>query len=133
LSGTTPGGIPISARADQLTRTLSAVALAVSLPLAAAGAQSARAVSRAAPAPAPAAALHPPEVRHGHVEVNGLRLFYREAGPPGAPTLLLLHGFPSASHQFRRLIDALAGEMHVVAPSRPRLPRVRVPEIAFEA
>ena len=44
---------------------------------------------------------------HQFVEVGGTRIFYRAAGPVDAPTLLLLHGFPSASHQFRRLIDAL--------------------------
>ena len=49
-----------------------------------------------------------PPVVHRHVDVNGLKIFYREAAAPeSAPSLLLLHGFPSASHQFRRLIDAL--------------------------
>jgi uncharacterized protein len=51
-----------------------------------------------------------PRVVHRHVEVNGLRIFYREAAAhEGAPTLLLLHGFPSGSHQFRRLMDAVIG------------------------
>ena len=46
-------------------------------------------------------------VSHRHVDVDGVRIFYRESeAPDGAPTLLLLHGFPSASHQFRRLFDA---------------------------
>lgn len=60
-----------------------------------------------------------PEVRHRWVEVQGLRLFVREAGPEGAPALLLLHGFPSASHQYARLVDALAGEVRVIAPDYP--------------
>src|SRR5918998_151455 len=62
----------------------------------------------------------PPRVIHRHVEVDGVRIFYREAeAPAGAPTLLLLHGFPSASHQFRRLIDALGGRFRLVAPDYP--------------
>ena len=61
-----------------------------------------------------------PRVAHRHVEVDGLRIFYREAeAPDGAPTLLLLHGFPSASHQFRRLIDALGGRFRLIAPDYP--------------
>lgn len=47
-----------------------------------------------------------------------MRLFYREAGPRGAPTMLL-HGFPSASHQFRRLVDVLGGRFRLIAPDCP--------------
>lgn len=65
------------------------------------------------------AALDLPRVHHRYVDVDGVRVFYREAGPPDAPTLLLLHGFPSASHQFRRLIDALGTHYHLVAPDHP--------------
>ena len=53
------------------------------------------------------------------VQVNGLNLFYREAGDPAAPAILLLHGFPTSSHMFRNLIPQLAGEYHVVAPDLP--------------
>ncbi|MBY0457207.1 MAG: alpha/beta fold hydrolase, partial [Gemmataceae bacterium] len=53
------------------------------------------------------------------VNVNGVDVFYREAGPTGGPTLLLLHGFPSSSHMFRDLIPALADQYHVVAPDYP--------------
>ena len=60
-----------------------------------------------------------PNVFHRHVDVDGVRVFYRAAGPVAAPTLLLLHGFPSASHQFRRLIDALGDRFHLVAPDYP--------------
>lgn len=60
-----------------------------------------------------------PKVFHRHVEVDGVRVFYRETGPADAPTLLLLHGFPSASHQFRRLLDALGTRYHLVAPDYP--------------
>jgi pimeloyl-ACP methyl ester carboxylesterase len=53
------------------------------------------------------------------VVVNGNRIFYREAGPAAAPTILLLHGFPTSSHMFRNLIPALADSYHVVAPDLP--------------
>ena len=48
--------------------------------------------------------------------VDGLKVFYREAGPKDAPAILLLHGFPTSSHMFRNLIPALADRYHVVAP-----------------
>jgi pimeloyl-ACP methyl ester carboxylesterase len=48
--------------------------------------------------------------------VDGHKVFYREAGDPRAPSLLLLHGFPTSSHMFRRLIPLLADRYHVVAP-----------------
>ena len=51
--------------------------------------------------------------------VDGLKIFYREAGPADAPTLLLLHGFPSAGHMFRDLIPLLAERFHLVAPDLP--------------
>ncbi|WP_345678782.1 alpha/beta hydrolase [Yinghuangia aomiensis] len=65
----------------------------------------------------PALAL--PQVRHRRMDVDGIGVFYREAGPADAPTLLLLHGFPSSSRQFARLIDALGGDYHLVAPDYP--------------
>jgi pimeloyl-ACP methyl ester carboxylesterase len=51
--------------------------------------------------------------------LEGLEIFYREAGPRDAPTVLLLHGFPSSSHMFRNLIPLLADKYHVVAPDFP--------------
>jgi pimeloyl-ACP methyl ester carboxylesterase len=51
--------------------------------------------------------------------VDGLKVFYREAGAVGAPKLLLLHGFPSAGHMFRDLIPRLADRFHIVAPDLP--------------
>lgn len=51
--------------------------------------------------------------------VDGVNLFYREAGPRDRPALLLLHGFPSSSHMFRGLIPLLADEFHVIAPDLP--------------
>ena len=58
-------------------------------------------------------------VRFNTVDVDGLKIFYREAGDKTRPTLLLLHGFPSASHMFRDLIPELANSYHVVAPDLP--------------
>ncbi len=58
-------------------------------------------------------------IRFNTVDVDGLKLFYREAGDASRPTVLLLHGFPSASHMFRDLIPELAGQYHVVAPDLP--------------
>jgi pimeloyl-ACP methyl ester carboxylesterase len=57
--------------------------------------------------------------RYRTVDVGGLKVFYREAGPAGARNLLLLHGFPTASHMFRDLIPLLADRLHVVAPDLP--------------
>jgi pimeloyl-ACP methyl ester carboxylesterase len=55
-------------------------------------------------------------VHHRTATVNGLEVFYREAGDPGAPAVVLLHGFPTSSHMFRHLIPALADRYHVIAP-----------------
>ena len=55
-------------------------------------------------------------VHHRYATVDGHRLFYREAGDPDAPALLLLHGFPTSSYMFRHLIPALADRYHVIAP-----------------
>ena len=56
---------------------------------------------------------------HRTVTVDGLSLFYREAGDPSNPKIVLLHGFPSSSHQYRDLISVLANHFHVVAPDYP--------------
>src|SRR4051794_28573905 len=66
-----------------------------------------------------ASAHQPVEVRHKTVKVGGLEIFYREAGPKDAPTVLLLHGFPTSSQMFRKLIPALGDKYHVVAPDYP--------------
>ncbi len=56
---------------------------------------------------------------HKTVEIDGVTVFYREAGPADAPTILLLHGFPTSSHMFRNLIPALSDRFHLVAPDYP--------------
>ena len=56
---------------------------------------------------------------HKSVDVNGVKIFYREAGLASAPTILLLHGFPSSSREFDTLIPLLAGQYHLVAPDYP--------------
>ena len=52
-------------------------------------------------------------------KIDGLDIFYREAGPKNAPTVLLLHGFPTSSHMFRNLIPELSDKYHVIAPDYP--------------
>ena len=63
--------------------------------------------------------IAPTQVLHRTVKVDGLDIFYREAGPKDGPAVLLLHGFPTSSHMFRNLIPALADKYHVVAPDYP--------------
>ncbi|WP_077961858.1 alpha/beta fold hydrolase [Ensifer adhaerens] len=64
-----------------------------------------------------------PVIRHRSIEIDGVRLFYRESVPrdagTDAPTVLLLHGFPSSSHQYRRLMDALGNDYRLIAPDYP--------------
>ena len=67
---------------------------------------------------------------HRTTEIDGLDIFYREAGPADAPTILLLHGFPTSSHMFRNLIPALADEFHLVAPDYPGFGASSMPALA---
>jgi len=58
-------------------------------------------------------------MHHRRIEISGHSVFYREAGDPKRPTLLLLHGFPTSSHMFRDLVPLLVDQYHVVAPDLP--------------
>lgn len=58
-------------------------------------------------------------VHYGTETIDGLEVFYREAGTVGQPQLVLLHGFPTSSHMFRNLIDDLGDEFHIIAPDYP--------------
>jgi pimeloyl-ACP methyl ester carboxylesterase len=66
-------------------------------------------------------------VSYKFVEVSGVNVFYRSAGPENAPALLLLHGFPTSSHMFRNLISALADDYRVIAPDIPGFGLTEVP------
>ena len=66
-------------------------------------------------------------IRYRSEDVDGLKIFYREAGRADAPALLLLHGFPSASHMFRDLIPVLADRFHIVAPDLPGFGQSEMP------
>lgn len=59
------------------------------------------------------------KVYYRSTEIEGLKVFYREAGRKNAPAVLLLHGFPTSSHMFRNLIPKLANDYHVIAPDFP--------------
>jgi pimeloyl-ACP methyl ester carboxylesterase len=63
--------------------------------------------------------MHNTRTLHKTVTVDELSIFYRETGDPANPKLVLLHGFPASSHQYRNLISALADHFHVVAPDYP--------------
>ncbi len=66
-------------------------------------------------------------IHYKTAEIDGLEIFYREAGPKDAPTLLLLHGFPTSSQQYRNLIPALADKYHIIAPDYPGFGRSAMP------
>ncbi|KUL69061.1 MULTISPECIES: alpha/beta fold hydrolase [unclassified Streptomyces] len=68
-------------------------------------------------------------VHHRTATVDGLEVFYREAGDPGAPTVVLLHGFPTSSHMFRGLIPELADRYRVVAPDHIAFGRSAMPAL----
>lgn len=63
-------------------------------------------------------------------EIDGIKIFYREAGPKDAPAVLLLHGFPTSSHMFRNLIPALADRYRVIAPDYPGYGQSDMPDPA---
>ncbi|MFC7788476.1 alpha/beta fold hydrolase [Microbacterium sp. MAHUQ-60] len=70
-----------------------------------------------------------PTVHHRTISVDGLDVFYREAGPADAPVIVLLHGYPTSSHMFRHLIPALADRYRVVAPDHIGFGRSAAPSV----
>lgn len=69
------------------------------------------------------------DVKYKTVTVEGQEIFYREAGNPNAPTILLLHGFPTSSHMFRELIPELSEKFHLVAPDYPGFGQSSMPAV----
>ncbi len=78
---------------------------------------------------APLATAQDRQVQYRTVQVDGLEIFYREAGPKDAPIILLLHGFPTSSHMFRNLMPSLADNFHVVAPDYPGFGNSSMPTV----
>jgi pimeloyl-ACP methyl ester carboxylesterase len=72
---------------------------------------------------------NPNAVSYKTEKIDGLDIFYREAGPKDAPTVLLLHGFPTSSHMFRNLIPELAEDYHVIAPDYPGYGNSSMPSV----
>jgi pimeloyl-ACP methyl ester carboxylesterase len=72
--------------------------------------------------------LYIPLTSHHRIEADGVRVFYREAGPANAPVVLLLHGFPTSSFQYRELIPRLADRYRVIAPDLPGFGFTEVPD-----
>ena len=71
-----------------------------------------------------------PGVVHGTASIDGLNIAYREAGDPKSPKVVLLHGWPASSHQYRNLIPALAGRFHVISPDYPGFGNSDMPDPA---
>jgi len=112
------------ARAPKKRRTRSPLSI---LPAGLAALACAFAAPAIASAQTPAGAL---QVHYRQIEVDGLTIFYREAGPSNAPTILLLHGFPTSSHEFRELIPLLADRYHLIAPDYPGFGYSSTPSVA---
>jgi pimeloyl-ACP methyl ester carboxylesterase len=72
-------------------------------------------------------------VTYGSVKVDGLNIAYREAGDPASPKLVLLHGFPASSHQYRNLLPALADRFHVISQDYPGFGNSDIPDPAMFA
>jgi len=78
----------------------------------------------------PEASSNTTSVRYQTVSIDGVDVFYREAGSKDAPAILLLHGFPTSSHMYRNLIPALADKYHVIAPDYPGFGQSAMPDRA---
>jgi pimeloyl-ACP methyl ester carboxylesterase len=108
--------------ATSITRLAKATSVAAGIILAAGAYQSATAAENPSD-------LSSQMTVHKTVKVDGLDIFYREAGREDAPTLLLLHGFPTSSQMFRNLIPALADKFHLVAPDYPGFGNSAMPTV----
>ncbi|HUT51332.1 MAG TPA: alpha/beta hydrolase [Alphaproteobacteria bacterium] len=108
-------------------RSLLRGGIAAGAVLAAAAGATAANPAAAAASPKRSTRQHP--ILHRTVRIDGLDIFYREAGPRDAPTVLLLHGFPTSSHMFRNLIPALSDRYHVIAPDYPGFGRSSMPTV----
>lgn len=97
--------------------------------LIAAGASALGLVTGQAPASADVAAIRPDSAvtRHRTAKIDGIDIFYREAGPVDAPVVVLLHGFPTSSRMFRNLIPALSDRYRVIAPDYPAFGQSAMP------
>ena len=67
------------------------------------------------------------DMKYNKIQVEDCNVFYREAGSPEKPAILLLHGFPSSSHMFRELMPELADEYHLIAPDFPAFGQTESP------
>jgi pimeloyl-ACP methyl ester carboxylesterase len=113
------------------TRLLTAVAvLGAVLPWAAVGRASAASEGQSSADPRAEAARTSSSVHYHKQEIDGVGVFYREAGPRNAPVVVLLHGFPSSSHMFRNLIPQLAQRYRVIAPDYPAFGHSDMPDRA---
>src|SRR5688572_27518112 len=59
------------------------------------------------------------QIKYKTLDVNGVSIAYREAGNPKKPTIVFLHGYPSSSHQYRKVLNQLSDEFHLIAPDYP--------------
>ncbi|SEO12532.1 Pimeloyl-ACP methyl ester carboxylesterase [Mucilaginibacter gossypiicola] len=94
-----------------MKRTLSIIVVLLTVIIQKVGAQE--------PVPAPISIVSEQAVHYRTVNVNGINIFYREAGPKDGPVVLLMHGFPTSSFMFRNLIPMLSDKFHVIAPDLP--------------
>ena len=106
-------------RSTSRNQVSSATLLTLGVAALAVGAWAVQITAGAATTPALEIAQNRYQTLHKTVAINGVEIFYREAGPADAPTILLLHGFPTSSHMFRNLMPALADRYHLVAPDYP--------------
>ena len=116
---------PLNSSRKIATKSAAVVAIALSLALV-----NPPSSSIAQEAEKPEAAANAPSVRYHTVTIDGVDVFYREAGRKDAPAILLLHGFPTSSHMYRNLIPALADKYRVIAPDYPGFGHSAMPDRA---